>query len=204
MKKSLLIMLSLIMAFSAMACSKSDTTNNNSETATQSKVLTEATEVNDNTESTQPSAENVSFEQQDEFDNVLNSYQFEGIVYLTKDNEVLYQSSTGAFEGEKEITIDTPMPMGSVSKQFCATAIMILRDQGKLSLDDKLSTYFPEYDNGKDITIKNLLTMRSGVPDITYGDAVNEISANNSDQENTEILKNWIFNQPLEFEPDGG
>ena len=59
---------------------------------------------------------------------------------------------------------DTVYKIGSVSKQFIATGIMLLIDDGKISLDDKISKFLegtPE--TWKDITIRNLLTHTSGI-----------------------------------------
>ena len=110
--------------------------------------------------------------------------------------------ATGNTESNKPRTLDTVMPIGSVSKQFCAVAILQLRDQGKLSLDDTLSKYFPEYEIGKDITLKNLLTMRSGILD--YLSVINseEFSPNNSEEENIKRIKQSLFTQDLYTEPD--
>jgi CubicO group peptidase (beta-lactamase class C family) len=52
-----------------------------------------------------------------------------------------------------------------VSKQFTATAVMMLVDRGKLSLDDTLERFFPSFpDYGRRITVKHLLTHTSGLP----------------------------------------
>jgi CubicO group peptidase (beta-lactamase class C family) len=93
------------------------------------------------------------------------------------------------------------MPVGSVSKQFCAAAILMLRDKGELSLDDTLSKYFPEYEIGKDITLKQLLSMQSGIYDMVNEGVVDDMSADNSEEANTEVIKNWIFSKELKFEP---
>ena len=54
------------------------------------------------------------------------------------------------------MTIDASLPIGSVSKQFCAAAVMLLCDRGKLSVDDKLDKYYPDYKQGnKKLRSKN-------------------------------------------------
>lgn len=125
---------------------------------------------------------------------------FEGIVYLTKNGEVIHSQAIGKDEGGADLTVESPMYIGSVSKQFCSTAIMILKEQGKLSVDDTLDKYFPEYELGKNITIKNLLTMRSGIPDMLG--LVEGYSADKTESENIAIINDWIFEQSLNFEPD--
>ena len=100
------------------------------------------------------------------------------------------------------LTIDSPMYLCSVSKQFCAAAILMLRDQGKLSLDDTLEKYFPEYTTGKDITLKNLLSMRSGI--IREYTAVLENPEEYTDKTAEEIngeMMQYIFSKPLMYSP---
>jgi CubicO group peptidase (beta-lactamase class C family) len=69
------------------------------------------------------------------------------------------------------ITTRTLFNIGSVSKTFVSNAILILRDQGKLSLQDNMLKYFPEFANkeiGQKVLIEHLLTHTSGLPDIRY------------------------------------
>ena len=56
-------------------------------------------------------------------------------------------------------------PVGSISKQFTATAMLLLQQDGKLSLNDPVAKYFPELTRAKDITLRNLLTHTSGYQD---------------------------------------
>ena len=55
--------------------------------------------------------------------------------------------------------------IGSVSKQFTATAILMLAEEGKLSLDDKVSRFVPGLTRGDEISIRQLLSMTSGYSD---------------------------------------
>lgn len=132
----------------------------------------------------------------------LNSYGFKGVAYVTHNGEVVYQSASGKDEEGNELTMDSSLYIGSVSKQFCAAAIIMLRDQGKLSVDDTLDKYFPEYPRGSKITVKNMLTMRSGIPDMANEGDMSEVNADNSEEKNVALIKEWIFSQPLRFEPD--
>ena len=66
------------------------------------------------------------------------------------------------------VTPETIFQTGSVGKQFTATLVMMLVEDGKLGLDDKIAKYFPEAPAAwQDITVRELLTHTSGVPD--YG-----------------------------------
>ena len=194
MKKFLSAILLIVLLSTTTACS----TNNTASTPnTNSTVATEATTA---TEQTTDKSDNLSID--DQIKNAIKSHDFEGILYVTKNGEVVHQSATGTDENQKPLTIDTPMLVGSVSKQFCATAILLLRDQGKLKLEDTLSKYFPEYEIGKDITLKDLLSMRSGIPDMVNDGTVEEASQDKSEEENTKAIKEWIFSQDLAFEPN--
>ena len=104
-----------------------------------------------------------------------------GIAYgIVVDNELVLASATGQINLEKELpaTINSSFRIASMTKSFTAMAILKLRDEGKLSLDDPVENYLPEMSNltylTKDapiIDIENLLTMTSGFPeDNPWGD----------------------------------
>ena len=92
-----------------------------------------------------------------------------GACVLAVDNgEVIFQQAFGVTNVDSKVpcTPRTNFRMASVSKQFTATAILLLVDQGKLSLDDTLDKFFPGFpEYGKKITVKQLLTHTSGLPD---------------------------------------
>lgn len=191
MKKLLATILCCAMLVSVTACS-SGSGNSTEPTQPSATASTEATP------STEPATMN-NDEIKEHIDSVLKKNSFEGIVYLTKNGSVVYQSATGKDEKGNDLTVGSSSYIGSISKQFCATAIMMLKEQGKLSVDDTLDKYFPEYQYGKDITIKNLLTMRSGIPNCNpiENGILREI-----DEYNSENLLACFFNQPLNFDPD--
>ena len=87
-------------------------------------------------------------------------------VIVIRDGKVLGQRSYGlANEEEKAIiTTRTNFRIASVSKQFTAMAIMILKERGKLNFESKISEFFPEFPvYGKDITLRQLLNHTSGL-----------------------------------------
>lgn len=68
------------------------------------------------------------------------------------------------------VSPDTVFNAGSISKQFTATAILLLAEEGKLGLDDSIAKYFPEAPPAlKAVTIRHLLTHTSGIPDVSDG-----------------------------------
>lgn len=183
MKKLLAVILCCMMLLSVTACSEKSAQKNETSSADTAENTTVV----------------ITDEMKEKMDKGLDKIDFEGIICITHNGEIVYESVTGEDEKGNALTLESPMFVGSVSKQFCATAIMMLKEQGKLSVDDKLEKYFPEFENGKDITLKNLLTMRSGICEFNFADEVNDDS---SKQEILDSMKKYVFSQELEFEPD--
>jgi CubicO group peptidase (beta-lactamase class C family) len=89
-------------------------------------------------------------------------------VGLGKDGRALYTQGYGSANLEYRIplTDSSVMESGSVAKQFTAASLVLLQQDGKLSLDDDIRKYLPEVpDFGHPITIRNLLTHTSGLRD---------------------------------------
>ena len=89
-------------------------------------------------------------------------------VLVVKDGTVVVRRSYGHADLEAGIaaTPRTNYRLASVTKQFTALAILILSERGKLSLDDPISRFFPEFPSyGAGITVRQLLTHTSGLPD---------------------------------------
>ena len=149
-----------------------------------------------------PAKKAISAETKKKLDEVLNSRGFKGDVSLTKKGDTFYTYVNGEDSDGKPLKTSSPMYLGSVSKQFCTASIIILRDKGRLSLNDKLKKFFPEYKIGKNITIKNLLTMRSGIMDMVNEGQCEGVDYNNSEKKNIKAVKKWIFSQKLKFKPD--
>ena len=180
MKKIIAVILSAILLCCSAGCSTESSSD--TETTVSKTVITDGVK--------------------EQMDTVLTGYDFKGIVSLTKDGKVIYQYVNGKDKTDNDLTIDSSMYIGSTSKQFCAACIIMLRDQGKLSVDDTLDKYFPEYEAGQKLTVKHLLTMRSGIADMVNEGLVDSVSYENTEDENIDAVKDWIFSQPLKFEPD--
>ena len=97
--------------------------------------------------------------------------QFNGSVLVAENGKIIYKGAFGPANMEWNIpnTPDTRFRLGSITKQFTATVILQLVEQGKIKLDAKLSDYLPEYrkDTGDKVTIHHLLTHTSGIPSYT-------------------------------------
>jgi CubicO group peptidase (beta-lactamase class C family) len=90
-------------------------------------------------------------------------------VIVSQNGQILYQKGFGYSDVEHSIPItpETEFRIGSITKQFTAAAILKLQENGKLSLNDKLSTFIPDYPRGDEVTIHHLLTHTSGIPSYT-------------------------------------
>jgi CubicO group peptidase (beta-lactamase class C family) len=65
------------------------------------------------------------------------------------------------------LTVDTVIPIGSVTKQFTAAAILQLRDQGKLGLDVDITKWLPDFETrGNKVTLRRMLDHTSGITDL--------------------------------------
>ena len=91
-------------------------------------------------------------------------------VAIVKDGSLLYCKGHGLanIEWEMPIAPDTVFRLASITKQFTATAILLLEAQGKLHLNDPIIAYLTDYPtHGYDITITHLLTHTSGIKSYT-------------------------------------
>ena len=88
-----------------------------------------------------------------------------------KKEKTIYEASLGYTNASKKtkLTADYLFNIGSISKEFNAVGIMMLKEEGKLSLNDKVSKYMPDLPAwANTISIKNLLQYSSGLPDIKW------------------------------------
>ena len=90
---------------------------------------------------------------------------FSGTVLVTQNSTILLKKAYGLADYEWNIknTVDTKFQLASVTKQFTATAILLLVEKGKLSLNDKLSKFFPDCPKADSVTIHMLLSHSSGL-----------------------------------------
>lgn len=111
----------------------------------------------------------------EQIDKLISTYagygQFNGSVLVADNGKVIYQKGVGLANMEWTIpnAPDTKFRLGSITKQFTATLILQLVEQGKIKLDGKLTDYLPDYrkDTGAKVTIHNLLSHTSGIPSYT-------------------------------------
>jgi len=90
-------------------------------------------------------------------------------VLVAQEGKIVYQKGFGLAQIDKNIPItpETTFRIGSVTKQFTASAILKLVEEGRLALDDKLSKFIPDFPRGDEVTIHHLLTHTSGIHSYT-------------------------------------
>ena len=86
-------------------------------------------------------------------------------IAIVKDGKIVYLNAYGSARLEPKTPATSGMrySIGSISKQFTAAALLLLQEQGKLSLDDKVAKFIPDLTRANDVTIRQLLSHTSGV-----------------------------------------
>ncbi len=111
--------------------------------------------------------------QDNKYSGILNKYNseqyFNGVVLVATNGKIDYIGATGIadIENETPINIHTKFKIASITKTFTAVLVLQLYEQGKIDLKSPFGKYYPNYKgNAKNIvTIENLLTYSSGIPD---------------------------------------
>ena len=135
--------------------------------------------------------------------NLFKSERFNGNILVAEKGNVLYNKSFGiANESTKELLNESSIfELASVSKQFTAMAIVILKEKGKLSYEDKISTFLPQLSNYKNVTIKHLLNHTGGLPD--YMDLMDSLFDKSKIATNKDIVDLFSKHNPkILFEPN--
>lgn len=101
-----------------------------------------------------------------------------GAVLVAEGDRILFEQGFGLADAEDGVpnSVETNFRLASVTKQFTAMAVLILRDRGAVALDDPITDYFPEGSAvWRTITVKHLLTHTSGLAD--YEDVMPETTS---------------------------
>ncbi len=140
-----------------------------------------------------------------EFDKLL-SEQFKtnetgSAALVARNGQIIYKKAFGMANLEFNIPMqaDNIFRIGSITKQFTAVAILQLMEQGKLSLQDDITKFIPDYPtHGHHISIEHLLTHTSGIQSYTDTKDFGEIMR--KDMKPEELIAHFK-NQPMEFAP---
>jgi CubicO group peptidase (beta-lactamase class C family) len=124
------------------------------------------------------------------FSKLYSQKKFNGNILVAEKGKVVYQNSFGlANEETKEnLTENSIFELASVSKQFTAMGIVILKEKEKLSYSDPIGKYIPELSFYKNVTIRNLLQHTSGLPD--YMELLDSLLIDESWDSKTKIATN--------------
>ena len=143
---------------------------------------------------------------QAQFDQLLQAqYPADGpgaAVLVTKKGQVIYQRAIGMADLELDVPLKTDhvFRIGSVTKQFTAAAILLLTEQGKLSLQDEITKFIPDYPTlGKTITVTHLLNHTSGIKSYTGMEEWDDMTRRKDFT--PAALVDFFKNQPMDFEP---
>ncbi|MGO8701583.1 MAG: serine hydrolase [Limisphaerales bacterium] len=121
-------------------------------------------------------------------------------VLVAQDGKVLFKGGYGLADVAHNMAFspETKSRIGSITKQFTASAILKLQEQGKLSVNDKLSKYFPDFPRGDEVTLRHLLTHTSGIR--SYTDNPGFISKVTTPVSPGDLI-NSFKNEPFDFDP---
>ena len=127
--------------------------------------------------------------------------EFSGNVLIAQKGKIIFEKAFGMADREWNIsnTINSKFQIGSITKQFTAACVLNLVEQRKLSLDDKLSKYFPNFPKADSVTIHMLLTHTSGIKNYTEVPEFWKVATVPLEKDSMVAL---IANQPYEFSPD--
>ena len=129
--------------------------------------------------------------------------RFSGVILIALNDKPVFEQAYGYANRERKIpnSIDTRFDIGSINKSFTQLAIDQLAAEGKLSYDDPIEKFLPDYPNkeaAEKVTVRELLDMRSGIGDI-FGDRYQAAA-----KETLTTLEAYLplfADKPLEFEP---
>jgi len=120
-------------------------------------------------------------------------------IAIVRDGKIVFAKAYGR-QSETTTTprSDAPYQIASISKQFTAAAILLLEDEGKLSLDDNVAKWVPAVTDGDKITIRQLLSHTSGLQD--YWPQDYSFAAMEKPVTPQQIVDRWA-KKPLDFAP---
>ncbi len=121
-------------------------------------------------------------------------------VAIVKDGAIVYLRAYGdaRLEPKTPAKSDMRYSIGSISKQFTAASLLLLQEDGKLSLDDPVGKYIPNLTRANEVTIRQLLSHTSGYQDYWPQDYVPPFMKQEISSE--KILDMWA-RKPLDFDP---
>lgn len=140
-----------------------------------------------------------------QFDAIVSEYYTSdapgATILVAKDGKPIYRKAVGKSSLELNVDMqpENVFMLASISKQFTAVAILMLQEQGKLSLDDPITKFIPDYPTqGKFITVHHLLNHTSGIKSYTSIGNLYEIARKDF---TLDQLIDYFKNEPMDFDP---
>lgn len=123
------------------------------------------------------------------FDLLESKNQFMGSVAISHDGKEIYARAIGYADkaSNQKATPETKYRIGSITKMFTSVLLLQAKEEGKISLDTPLSTFFPEIKNASEITITNLLNHSSGI--FNFTNAMDYLKWNTVAKNRTELMQ---------------
>jgi CubicO group peptidase (beta-lactamase class C family) len=99
-------------------------------------------------------------------------------VAVLRDGQLVFSRGYGRsnLESSAPVSARTVFRIGSLTKQFTAAGVLLLAEQGKLNIDDKLSRFLPNFPRANEVTLRDLLNHTSGIHNFTEGPVIDKIS----------------------------
>ena len=119
-------------------------------------------------------------------------------IAIVRDGKIVLAKAYGTANDGLPARPDLPYQIASNSKQFTAMALLLLEDEGRLSLDDRVSKYLPGISGGERITLRQLLNHTSGLQDYWPQDYSFEAMSRPTSPQG--IVDRWA-KKPLDFQP---
>lgn len=174
-----LLLLTFVSAFLLVTCEKEETINPNENFIQQMEAVT---------------------------DSIVQNANVPGIVALVVDNQKginwLYTAGYADIANKTPMNGDLVFRIGSVTKTLTGTVLLQLVDEGRLSLEDKLSTYFPEFPRSDEITVAMLCNMTSGIFNFTDDEEMlNAVEENPTRVWTPREIVDFGFSHIYDFDP---
>jgi D-alanyl-D-alanine carboxypeptidase len=126
-------------------------------------------------------------------------------VAVLRNRELVFAKGYGRanLELAAPVSARTVFRIGSLTKQFTAAGVLLLAEQGKLKIDDKLSVYLPNFPRANEVTLRDLLNHTSGIHNFTEGPVIDKISTSGATVQ--QLVADIAGQSPLyDFEPGTG
>ncbi len=135
------------------------------------------------------------------FETLASNNKLMGSITMANDGKIIYQKAFGYANIDQKIPLssDSRFRVGSITKMFTAALIFKAIEEGKIKLDQKIDSFFPELENSKMISISQLMNHRSGVHSFTSDP---DYLSWNTEFRSRESLYGTILKGRSDFEPN--